>query len=690
MGARVGHYELLQELGRGGMGVVYRARDLELGRDVALKTFTTWRPDREDLERFEREALALGKLASDPHVAQIHQVGSWEGRPYLVMELIEGTSLAERLRSDGPLGLEPTLELVQQVCAGLEGVHAAGVIHRDLKPGNVVVTPDGRATLIDFGLALVRDARTLTQSGDLLGTPSYMAPEQVEGDRAAIGPATDVYAVGALTYALLTGEPPFQGATVVNVLNLVLAAKPPVPSALRPELPAWVDQVVVRCLAKEPSDRYPSVGALRQALTGASPPPRRGPGAVAGLAAIALAAAALGLWSVAPARSRDASGPDLARSSPAAPERPSPSVTSSRAVTPEPSEPPKLPSEHAADRALAAATFLVADPREDSIAGTLGEPERIGPAVRLGPSVDAVDELEDALLDACRLGSDPGRRATYRLALSQLRLWWNDREGARAHLDAVPTARRGVLWLHTSWLIWRASTPPPQRGSQKIREFVDALSAAGASTPLPLRVELSLAQGILLLGFPADEQTEFVLAAARRVLATEAATERESVWAWTLICAAERVRGNYLLARRAGETALQLEDQLPRSVDEAWEAMLNLFLELGDRTQAVRCLAEVNEGVRRQAAPKLADLEDTLEATLHRLRAEARTATQDERLDLWARGCALQPDDDAFFVLRAKAFFERGDVAAALRECAAGPKDSPELAAIRRACEERQ
>src|SRR5262245_4249580 len=213
-------YALLRELGRGGMGVVFLAQQLRLNRPVALKMPHAGL-SAEEWRRFRTEAEAAARL-SHPNIVQVHETGEHEGRPFLVMELIEGGSLAQQL-TQAPLAARPAAELLEKLARAVHYAHQRGVIHRDLKPSNVLLMTDGTPKVSDFGLArrlgesssLGGEPSARTQTGAVLGTPSYMAPEQAAGQGKEAGPATDVYALGAILYECLTGQPPFRGATPV-------------------------------------------------------------------------------------------------------------------------------------------------------------------------------------------------------------------------------------------------------------------------------------------------------------------------------------------------------------------------------------------------------------------------------------------------------------------------------------------
>ncbi len=259
-----GRYELQSLLGKGAMGTVYRARDTLVGDVVALKTLDLGQGAGPDaLERFRRE-VRLARRISHPHVARMHDLGEDAGRSYLTMELIEGSDLKGLLDRERPLTPARAARIALAVCEGLAAAHAAGVVHRDLKPGNVLVETSGRVVLTDFGIAraLVDTATAHTQG--LVGTPMYMAPEQVSGGSADA--RTDLYAVGLMLYEMLTGERPFQGDSVLAVAMARLRQPPPDPRLRVPGLPDALAELVLHCTAREPEERPANAVVVAQAL----------------------------------------------------------------------------------------------------------------------------------------------------------------------------------------------------------------------------------------------------------------------------------------------------------------------------------------------------------------------------------------------------------------------------------------
>lgn len=255
-------YEIESVLGRGGMGVVYKARQHKLGRAVALKMLLSGAyASTQELARFVREAQAAASLRS-ANIVQIYDVGETEGRPYFTMEYVEGGSLAQRL-AGVPQAPRWSAQLVATLARAVHVAHTNGIVHRDLKPANVLLALDGTPKITDFGLARrVDGGAAVTRSGLHIGTPSYMAPEQARGDLRAIGPASDVYALGAIAYELLTGGPPFRGASASETERQVLADEPVPPSRSRVSVPRDLETIVLQCLHKDPARRYASAEAL--------------------------------------------------------------------------------------------------------------------------------------------------------------------------------------------------------------------------------------------------------------------------------------------------------------------------------------------------------------------------------------------------------------------------------------------
>jgi serine/threonine protein kinase len=279
-GTKLGPYEIQSPLGAGGMGEVYRARDTRLDRTVAVKILPSHLSETlEAKQRFDREARAISSL-NHSSICTLYDVGHQGGVDYLVMEFLEGETLADRLRK-GPLAAEQLLKYANEICEGLEKAHKTGVIHRDLKPGNIMLTKTG-AKLMDFGLAKTTPAEAphasslamtssgplpaqpLTAQGTVLGTFQYMSPEQVEGREADA--RSDIFALGAVLYEMATGKRAFEGKTTASVIAAVLERDPPPVSTVQPASPPALDRVVKTCLAKDPDERFQNVHDVKLQL----------------------------------------------------------------------------------------------------------------------------------------------------------------------------------------------------------------------------------------------------------------------------------------------------------------------------------------------------------------------------------------------------------------------------------------
>ncbi len=327
-------YEVLALLDEGGMGTVYRARQPRLQREVAIKMVRAGRHARADqFDRFRAEAEAVARLRH-PHIIQIYEVGEWQGQPYFSMEYVADGNLAQRL-ARGLILPREAAEMLRTLAEAMHHAHACGVVHRDLKPANVLLrkrpaapgargrnAPDaagageGRLEPLvgDFGLAKLLGEEGPTRTGMVLGTPQYLAPEQAEGRAGDVGPATDIHALGVILYEMLAGRPPFLGANTLEVLDQVRGTDPPPPSRVQPRVPAELEVICLKCLAKEPSGRYATAADLAddlgRYLRGEPVKARRTPAwqrgarwarrqpGLAGLAALSICAvlALLGAW----------------------------------------------------------------------------------------------------------------------------------------------------------------------------------------------------------------------------------------------------------------------------------------------------------------------------------------------------------------------------------------------------------
>src|SRR6266849_1470909 len=268
IGQRLGQYEIIALLGQGGMATVYRARQVSVNRDVAIKVI---RPDlaqtSEFLQRFRREAQ-MGASLSHPYIVKVFDFGETDDSVYLVMELLKGGSLAELLAKER-LPLATTTRLIEQIASALDYAHHLGIIHRDLKPQNVILDDQGNALLTDFGIAkIVNESSVLTKTGAAMGTPSYMAPEQWQGQ--ALDARTDEYALAIMAFEMLSGALPFQADTPFGFMYMHIHEAPASLRMLRADLPPRLEAVISKALAKSPDQRYSSAGEFAKALTEAS------------------------------------------------------------------------------------------------------------------------------------------------------------------------------------------------------------------------------------------------------------------------------------------------------------------------------------------------------------------------------------------------------------------------------------
>src|SRR5438876_1018793 len=264
--ADFGDYELLEEIGRGGQGVVYRARQKSLSRTVALKVIGLghWATEAH-LKRFRREAESAASL-EHPCIVPIHEVGERDGSCYFSMKFIEGGQL-DAVAKREPMPPRRAVELITKVARTVHYAHEHGILHRDIKPGNILHDAKGEPHLTDFGLArLVETESTMTRTLDVLGTPSYMAPEQATGNNAAVSSVTDVYGLGAVLYQLLTGQPPFAGGATYETIKLLLDTEPKKPRLLNPKIHRDLSTICLKCLEKDPKRRYSSALALAEDL----------------------------------------------------------------------------------------------------------------------------------------------------------------------------------------------------------------------------------------------------------------------------------------------------------------------------------------------------------------------------------------------------------------------------------------
>ncbi len=356
-----GRYEVLGTIAHGGTSSVLRARDVTLDRDVAVKRLAPGVLDTRGRARHQREARVLGNVRH-PGVVRVLDVGEDRGAPFLVMELVRGVTLADEIERFGPLPVDRAVELTSRLAGALAAAHAIGVLHRDVKPSNVLVrADDGHPVLVDFGLAgwaterrpdhLENSNLGLSADGEFLGTPGFCAPEQALGRLDQIGPTADVYGLGATLFAMLTGRPPFDGTSLYEVVTRLVRERAPAPSQRRPEVPAWIDAVCARALESDPTRRFAGMDELAAVLEaggrgsgGGSPrgrvarPTERRPLVALGAIAAAVVATATTVGAVVLSRSGGAPGDDPPpdRASAAAPSTPTtPASISSPTAAPE-------------------------------------------------------------------------------------------------------------------------------------------------------------------------------------------------------------------------------------------------------------------------------------------------------------------------------------------------------------------
>jgi serine/threonine-protein kinase len=263
---RMGDYQLLEHVGQGGMGIVFRAKQISLGREVAIKMIQRNRLNSpEDHQRFLAEAEATARL-EHPGIVQVYEVGEFEGTPYFSMQFIRGETLSQRLQN-GPLPQRQTALLMAAVSRAIDYAHKQGILHRDIKPSNIILDEGGTVRVTDFGLAKFFGTNDhLTRTGAILGTPSYMSPEQASGRSNQLGPTSDVYSLGTVLYHLLTGRPPIVADSPLELALKVLEQEPVPPRVLEPKIDRDLEMVVVRCLQKPPDLRYATAGDLADDL----------------------------------------------------------------------------------------------------------------------------------------------------------------------------------------------------------------------------------------------------------------------------------------------------------------------------------------------------------------------------------------------------------------------------------------
>ncbi|MGE0707154.1 MAG: protein kinase [Planctomycetota bacterium] len=634
----LGPYALVRELGRGGMGVVYEARHPTLGSRVALKVMLDPELGGDGEARFLSEARTCAVLVH-PNVARVLDAGRDRGHPYLVMDFVEGESLADRLKRAGRLPQAEAARIGAVLARTLEFVHGQGVVHRDLKPANVLLAGE-RPVLTDFGLARdpQRERERLTRTGQMLGTPEYMAPEQADGYAHQVDGRADLYALGATLYALLSGAPPFRGKAVLEVLRQVLEEPPRPCRELCPELDPALEAIVLRCLAKDPGERWPSAAALAAALEAWSaarsprspalddPDPDLVPSAGRGLPPLALGAAALGIAALGVAalgaaallvRQRPpAEGP---ASSPAARSPTPPATPSAAAFAPAPSPPPSAPA--LAERLAAARALL--DARRFAEARAAVEP-----LVRAAP--------REAGLHAFLAGADLQRwyyRCDVDLAVargeSARAVELDPSSGELLALDCLirilreesgwePDAARALHLDPRSALVWvcegrRLSYAlGPRRGEQVLPAEVQAIREASARIEdlaegrrIPLGEAGALLTGLADRGLAPDQDSIDAHERAARLLARDPLFPTRIGFLWKNRAERAMHEGDLPRALRLLERATQLYDLALQLDPDYWNAYMErgyAWLLRGSYTRDPSALAKADQDLVRSCA----------------------------------------------------------------------------------------
>jgi hypothetical protein len=503
---RFGPYQVTGELGRGAMGVVLRAREPETGREVAIKTLL--RPDPQAVVRFRREAETLGAL-DHPGVVRVHATGELGGLPYLVCELIEGARPLDQASAD--LALAARVALVRDACRALGHAHARGVVHRDVKPDNLLVDAAGRVRVTDFGVAALEDRERLTRTGAFVGTPSTMAPEQTTG--AAVGPTADVWALGVVLYQALTGELPFEARSLPELFGCIHRAQPVPPRRRAAGISRELEAVCLRALAREPDDRWPDGEAMAVALDQALAGGGASRGGARWWLPLAVAASAVALLALGVALVRSPAPP----SSPAAttaPPPPGPVAPTTAPPPPAPADDEPADDEPAADEPAAERARLArASERGDPTAavehgrmlleGRGGERDRAGAVAEFARAAEAGSgqgAIEYAR--AVQAGLVPGERVPL---LDRAGRWLRaaiDRAAIdRAAIDRVAGDRVAVRDLEAALgdlLLDYARPDDVTRGMDLLERANDA-----GSLDAQLRLAARLLSGTFLMPAPA-------------------------------------------------------------------------------------------------------------------------------------------------------------------------------------------
>ncbi|RME00358.1 MAG: serine/threonine protein kinase, partial [Calditrichaeota bacterium] len=259
IGKTISHYRILEKLGEGGMGVVYKAEDTKLKRTVALKFLSPMAVgSAEEKTRFLHEAQAAAAL-DDSNICSVHEIEEAEGQTFIVMAYVEGQSLKEKITA-GPLKIDEAIHIAIQIAEGLQAAHEKGIVHRDVKPANVLLNEKGQVRITDFGLAKLAGRTRVTKTGTTMGTVAYMSPEQARGER--VDHRTDIWSLGVVLYEMVTGQLPFQGDYEQAVVYSVINEEPEPPTALRSGVPMELERIILKTLAKNPDERYQHVGDL--------------------------------------------------------------------------------------------------------------------------------------------------------------------------------------------------------------------------------------------------------------------------------------------------------------------------------------------------------------------------------------------------------------------------------------------
>jgi len=464
IGKTIGKYRFVEELGRGGMGTVYKAIDETLDREVAVKVLNPELKDNELLKHFQAEATTLARL-HHPDIAGIHEIHRSDTELLMVMELVRGETLEQLSDRLGPLPPERAAYLVAQVLGALDHAHSAGVIHRDLRPSKITVTDQGGVKVMDFGMARVAGADQLTSDGFALGTPAYMAPERLAGKE--IDGRADIYSAGVVFYRLLTGHVPFEAPTPLEMVQQQLSGAPTPLHTYRPELPGWCQAILDRALARSPDDRFPTAEAFRTTL----------------LAAISEATEATGVFSV--VQGSGVANPDAvttvlprpAQASPVATSQSQPqTVTTSIPAADDPQRTTPRPTPAAAAAAAAAGTTLVLKRNQFALVGGLLL------ALVIGVVVLAVV----ALRRPATLIVAPGERAATESASAPIPAPAPDVPASGAVAPAASPATAPPLEIVAPPLVLPApANPPPLASNATLPATATSTPTAPAPVPVP-------------------------------------------------------------------------------------------------------------------------------------------------------------------------------------------------------------